>query len=367
LGSFSHRSFIGLAIFVFLSTSATVGKESEVAVHQSIDEYYKDFDHLRAKSYRSIRIGDLLYKPHCDKSGLAYFSIFRSKKCIMRKVKWKDYSEGDSVWLCFPFVGQRIKRVHTFDGHMDDFFLKGKTKRGSSPFIDLTGDGVPELIVAHNVGNGGNRYWIYSLGKTGKEITSHRAVRSDMEFMDIDSDGKFEALACDTTFYGWETCNACSPMPLVVLHLKGREFKLAPEFMKAKPPSKKMETKMLSEWKEYCEAQFTSGSYGEKPVPSAKHPFYLAPKVWGDMLDLIHSGNSKTALRLLDKFWPDSQYADNLENGPECTDVIHTSKQKFKSMFLKQLSYSPYLNDLKKLNAEDICMKSLRPLKRTNK
>jgi hypothetical protein len=77
------------------------------------------------------------------------------------------------------------------------------------------------------------------------------------------------------------------------------------------------------------------------------------------MLELIYSGNSLTAFHLLDRFWSPSDFAGNLESGEHC-EPVHTSKEKFVQMFLKQLAHSPYLEELKKLNRNDARFKRLR-------
>jgi hypothetical protein len=52
--------------------------------------------------------------------------------------------------------------------------------------------------------------------------------------------------------------------------------------------------------------------------------------------------------KLLDRFWSLRMYAENLEY-QEGKDV-HTTRARFKQLFLDQLSYSPYLPELRKLN-----------------
>ena len=111
---------------------------------------------------------------------------------------------------------------------------------------------------------------------------------------------------------------------------------------------------LLVEWRRACNDRAWTETHENKTA------FCLAPVVWGNMLELIYSGNSKVAFALLDEFWGKGFHAINLE---EPTDK-ETSKDQFKRIFLRQLESSPYLNDIKRLNRGDSTIQSLKQRQR---
>jgi hypothetical protein len=84
-----------------------------------------------------------------------------------------------------------------------------------------------------------------------------------------------------------------------------------------------------------------------------------APLVWGNMLELIYSGNSKTAFALLDRFWPEASCAVNIDCGP-AGENGGTTREKFISMFLYRLELSNYIEQVKELNKNDLRIQKLR-------
>ncbi len=304
------------------------------------------------QSQKVFRQGNLLLKTHRARNGIDALSVYRGKRLILH-----TSIEDDRMGIAFPYGGESAipHRVHTFDGGADDF-ISDAAKPASTPFTEFNGDGIPDLIVVQT-GNGGNVYTIYSLGKRAKRLTSIVAVRSDADFMDIDHDGKCEAIARESAFFGWKTCNACSPVPQVILKLGRKRFNLATELMRTQPPTKERQEEILADWAQACN-ESPHDYYVDLQGKSDQHCFSLAPVVWHDLLDLIYSGNSKVAFRLLDKFWKKGTYAGNL-GYEEKSGQVHTSKAQFISMFLEQLRHSQYLNGIKALNQGDPHIRNL--------
>ncbi len=200
---------------------------------------------------------------------------------------------------------------------------------------------------------------MYSLGDRARVLGSIMAIRSDAQFMDCDQDGRIETLTYDPTFFGWKTSNAESATPFVILDLNVRRFALDTSLMRAQPPSPARQKKLLADWSQGGRDEFSRSYKSDMEKGYDKNTFCLAPVVWRDMLDLIYSGNSRTAFHLLDRFWGKGRYAGNLESGEHC-ELVHTSKEKFAEMLLKQLAYSPYLKELKQLNRGDDRINPLR-------
>lgn len=182
------------------------------------------------------------------------------------------------------------------------------------------------MVIAQNVGNAGNEYYFYSLGDKAIKLGSIMAVRSDAQFMDVDGDGILETLTNDSTFFGWKTCNSDSAMPFVILKLRGRQFVLDVELMKAQQPTKKRQTEMIADWRNGGRDEFSRSFKSETKNSYDKNSFYLPPVVWRDMLDLIYSGNSQTAFCMLNQYWQKNRYAGNVESGKD-SKRIQTRRQ----------------------------------------
>ena len=219
----------------------------------------------------------------------------------------------------------------------------------SPEFVDFDGDGVSESVEIRENGNAGNTYFVYSSGKKSQPLAKLESVRSTAEFKDVDHDGRCEAIARDSVFFGWKTSNADSAMPLVILRLHKKKFELATELMRKPPPSKEFQDKMLANWSNACTETYDRLAKDKLVEKFDKQTFYFAPEVWRDLLDLIYSGNSTLAFHLLDRFWQNKTYAGNLENRSDCA-VGHTTKEQFVGMFLKQLRHSEYIEGIRQLN-----------------
>lgn len=266
----------------------------------------------------------------------------------------------------FSVHGKPIRKIRTFDGDTADYF-SNSTRPGSSPLTDIDGDGIPELIIAHNIGNSGNEYEIYSLAKKAKLLTTWRTSRSSVEFMDVDGDGKCEVLAREYCFFGWEACNANTPIPLVILKFDSTKLVMATDLMRCPAPSVSQREKMLVSWRKACdsaEATFKQLHKDDKCHRYRSKPcmFRLSFEIWSDMLNLIYSGNAKTAFSMLDEFWKPATYVSNLEIREDGVEV-KTSRETFKKMFLKQLAHSPHLNEIKEMNSNDPLIRNLKQLK----
>jgi hypothetical protein len=249
------------------------------------------------------------------------------------------------MWLGFAFKRKPVKSIRTFDGGIDDF-ISTNAMPGTDPFVEFNRDGIPDLIVVKNWGNGGETYLVYSLGKRARHLATLDTIRSMAQFMDVDHDGRCEALTFDPTFFGWQTCNAESAMPFVILKLGTRRFELATSLMKTSPPSEVRQEQMLAAWSTACKTHEFPDWKGRKDNTSL---FYLAPQIWRDMLDLIYSGNSRVAFSLLHRFWHHGMYTPYMDSRLDCL----VCRETFEKLFLEELSHSAYLSELKQLNQGD--------------
>ncbi len=312
-------------------------------------------------SKKVYRQGKLVVELHSSSLGVDSISAYSDGRLLLHKSLKSDYKDGHFMWLGFPHVSKRTRPVHTFDGGVEDF-ISTSEKLASSPFVHFDRDGALNLIVAHNLGNAATIYKIYSLQGGGEELSAISATRSEAQFIDIDHDGVCEVITSDPTFFGWKTSNAYSPMPIVVLKLHHKRFKLATTLMRTNPPSESRQQEILKSWRKICTLSLASSNPTSERLKPSQMTFKLAPVVWRDMLNLIYSGNSYIAFNLLNKFWTPSCFATNLEVNDDCTEV-RTSKEKFEMMFLHNLSGSEYLQELKVLNNRDARIQALNTQK----
>jgi hypothetical protein len=128
-------------------------------------------------------------------------------------------------------------------------------------------------------------------------------------------------MAADWTFAYWRTDFADSPAPGVILRFvddgKGGSYHLALDKMQQPDPTPEEWRKDLSE----ARGAFTS-----------KNPFGhgIGSELWGNMLELIYTGRSPLAWKLLDETWP----------------ATKPGKGAFLGDFCSQLKTSPYWADL---------------------
>lgn len=314
-----------------------------------------------ALSKKVYRQGKVVVELYSNSLGINSISAYSDRRLLLHKSLKRDYKDGHLMWLSFPYVSKRTRPVHTFDGGIDDF-ISNSEKSASSPFVHFDRTGAVNLIVAHNLGNAATIYNIYSLQGRGEELPAISATRSEAQFIDIDHDGVCEVISSDPSFFGWKTSNAGSPMPMVVLRLDHKRFKLATTLMTTNPPSESRQQEILNSWRKICTISLASSNATSEKLKPSQMTFKVAPVVWRDMLNLIYSGNSGIAFKLLNKFWSPSCFATNLEVNDDSTEV-RTSKEKFELMFLHQLSCSEYLEGLKLLNNRDARIQALNPQK----
>ena len=186
------------------------------------------------------------------------------------------------------------------------------------PGKDLTGDGVPNLIVWTDTGGAHCclSAEIFEVGESFRKIQTidfeHVDVSTDF-FEDLDSDGFPEIKLYDFTFAYWRAGFAGSPSPQVILKLRKGKYRIATQLMKTHAPTED----------ELADLVPSEPWWGDQPDP----------EVWGNMLDLIYSGHESDARKLLDMSWP--------EGTP--------GKHAFWKDFKKQLAKSPHAEAVSKM------------------
>lgn len=214
---------------------------------------------------------------------------------------------------------QRGHCVRRWAGHS---FQVGATSWGGpcpEPVMgrDITGDGVPDLVIAEWTGGAHCRFLfhVFGLGSQLCDLGTLDAGHADLAgFEDLDSDGRLEFVTPDWSFAYWRTSFAGSPAPLVILAPGEHGYHVATELMRQSCPSEADLIRLAEETRD------RPGWDGGQPPPV----------LWAAMLDLIYSGNVGSAWKLVEDAWP-----SGLPGRPEFTQA-----------FKDQLSTSPYWTEI---------------------
>ena len=187
---------------------------------------------------------------------------------------------------------------------------------------DITGDGVPELVITE--WSGGNHccltIHIFTIGNKFRKIGEIWAMHSTTtEFDDLDHNGSLELILRDWTFAYWNSGFADSAAPEIILRHREGEYILATDLMRKRAPTRRdLSEKVERLWRE--------GWPKDSKPPSA---------LWREMLDFIYSGNADVAWQFLAMVWP-----------PEVP-----GKEKFLRQFQAQLAESPYWPQIREFNS----------------
>jgi hypothetical protein len=184
---------------------------------------------------------------------------------------------------------------------------------------DVTGDGVPELVIEEFPRNSQCcwNYTVVSLGKSPKEVASVGGFPSPMTFEDINGDGVYEITGDDWNFNSWYAGSR-----LILGYHKGA-YRLASHLMKRPAPT---EAELAAKAVEFRK----SAVYADFPV---------ARDVYQYMIDLVYSGNMDSALAFLDLSWPKQSSTDGY------------NKKDFIDRFKQQLAKSPYWTEIAEMSA----------------
>jgi len=209
-----------------------------------------------------------------------------------------------------------------YDNHPDSSLV--------APGKDITGDGIPNLVISHWTGGMHCcfEFYVFSLGDEFRFIDKINAEHSDMaSFKDVNSDGILDFITYDYAFAYWHESFAGSPSPQVILTFRNGRYRMGTDIM-AKPAIN--DEQYYAKLKEYDETAPNSCSDNSGVGPWKKNGQCIKSVVWTHMLDLIYTGHPKTAWSFLDRIWA----------GDEPT------KQAFLDDFKTQLALSDYSEDL---------------------
>jgi hypothetical protein len=181
---------------------------------------------------------------------------------------------------------------------------------------DLTGNGLPDLVVAQWSGSahGDSKYLVLELdGSAVREVDILDGL-TDIECRDLNDDGIGEitgAERCYDYFLG-DSC-AASPRPPVVLSFGKiqRRFVLDRKLMPKPPWSAEQLDKLSLTYK-------TDARWSQECRPPAG--------LFDTMLQLIYSGHEKQAWELFDASWPDGSSVPKEQYREDVTGELHRSR-----------------------------------------
>lgn len=184
--------------------------------------------------------------------------------------------------------------------------------------LDITGDGIPNLVVfeysggAHCCGT----FHVFELGEEFRKIGSifcgdygPHAVK------DLDGDGNWEFVVYDTVYWGaWPPLEA--PRPQVVLHYAEGTYGVVTELMRRPAPSTAELQSQASEFQ------------------SIEDLGYRYTSSLGFAVDLVYTGHADLVEPFLEFLWPDAR----------------EERESLVQFLLAQMSNSPYVSDIKAMN-----------------
>jgi hypothetical protein len=156
---------------------------------------------------------------------------------------------------------------------------------------DLTGDGVPEVVVSSYSGGMHccTTHWIVTLAADGpRPVARLDAADGQAEIADLDRDGTPEIVVADWSFAYWNTSFAESPAPRVVLRWDGARF--APTWRGLRWPP--IDIAALDTQTASVRAD---AAWAERQFPPAAY--------WATLLDLLYAGHGGEAARFAEDAW----------------------------------------------------------------
>jgi hypothetical protein len=202
---------------------------------------------------------------------------------------------------------------------------------------DLTGRGRPDMIVTTWTGGPHCCFYhtIFELKPELRVVARIDDGDGDLaHFEDLDGNGHYYYKGNDWTFAYWDASLEDSAAPAVVLRFvdndQGGRYHIAMDKMRTSEPTSEQWKKAIQD---AGEGFVAGGNFGDG----------TGSKLWSNMVNMIYTGHSHLAWKLLDESWltPDQSQAQD------------TNKDKFLSSFCSQLKTSQYWRDMEQ-TLEDV-------------
>lgn len=300
-------------------------------------------------SHKRITVGDYVFVPTVGKCwNVGSYKLRRGNQVLSQGYSDKYWPNSTYFSVITPLIVPAgvmpPAKLGTYPG---DFAKTMQAPiKALAPGYNVFNSGSPEIIIER--ANCGAKclyeYSIFSLGKNFKSLAKLESGNDPINFIDIGGDGKVEGIGLDNTYDCWNFSSASSPRISVVLRFKNGKPQLATDLMKTPPPTASYMNKVIAETKQ--ELQPPKEGDGHEADGKRSDDIILPTVMVSTMLDLIYSGNGKSAWQYLDQVWPQRNLTWESTMPKETVN-----KEQFVAQFKKQLAKSPYWNDLKAMNS----------------
>ena len=237
------------------------------------------------------------------------------------EIQWGDSGEAQTAVI--RQAGAAVWQGAGFRFSLGEAPGTDESERAALPpaVRDLTGDGVPELVLAD--WSGGAHccftYYVFTLGEQFAVLDTIPLEHSDnARFEDLDGDGALELRTRDWTFAYWNTSFMGSPSPEVVLAPGEDGFRMAERFARRPPLSadsvRRQVGRVRGEWAE-----------------ARRFP---PESLWEVMVEMVYGGNAAQVGAFVECAWKGDA----------------TGREVFLRYFRDQLLRSPFFEDLDALN-----------------
>lgn len=345
---FSRRLFAALLVASFAPQAQAVNVLTVPGKPNKDDTAFAIVSKSNVKmSHKKITIGQYVFVPQVGKCwNVSAYQLKRGNKVLAQGYPDEYWPNSTYFTVITPLVVSKTyfppRRLGV--GSMGDFASKMPAPlKVLAPGFTAFGSGSPEIIIER--ANCGAKclyeYSIFSLGPNFKKLAKIETGNDSIEFIDIGGDGSVEGIGVEDTFSNWNFSSATSPRIKVILRIKDGKLRLAADLMKAPAPTATYMKKIIAETKTAMQPpkEGDAGESESRDSDKITMPFDLPT----NMLELIYSGNGKSAWEFLDAVWPKRDLTFEGEKAP-------VTKQQFVEEFKKQLAKSPYWNDVKSLN-----------------
>lgn len=296
-------------------------------------------------SHKKVTVGEYVFAPQVGKCwNVGGYKLLRGSKVLSQGYPDKWWPNSTYFTVITPLVvPASYFPARKLGTSLDDFVGKMKAPlKVLAPGYSVSGS--PQMIIER--ANCGAKclyeYEIFSLGKTFKKYPKIESGNDPITFIDIGGDGSIEAIFIENTFDYWKFSSASSPRIRVALRFKNGKPQLAADLMKTPPPTTSYMNKMIAETKKDLQPP----KEGDPNYVSENSDDIILPTVMVDnMLELIFSGNGKSAWEYLDQVWPSRKLTYESTMPKETV-----TKDQFIAQFKEQLAKSPYWNDVKAMN-----------------
>lgn len=209
---------------------------------------------------------------------------------------------------------------------------------------DITGDGKPNLVISSHSGGvcGMSYYHFFELSPSFRLLDAVGIQHCTADLEDLDGNGCLELVTADATFHYWHEDHARSPTPRVILRFDNGKLRLAEDLMrKPAPPAEEISRGARAmhsreQWAYHATTRpvYTFSGAAQRLWFERWKRVRVPTDLWREMLDLIYSGNEKTAIEFMEKAWKPG----------------YPGKAQWLAEFRAKLSQSPFWPEIEAMN-----------------